>query len=119
MGFGRLKRTHVQGDVDAAKEVVGVLLGARCRGAVSAHRLGYLLKIPAHRKQNAAKRVSSQIRLLLSKVSDVDENEDGALAVVYLPIPRSPLTSLSFLQASATDTSSSWSLQRSINSAPT
>lgn len=41
-----------------------------------------------------------------------NRNGDSSLAVLYLPIPRSPLTSLSFLQASATDTSSSWSLNR-------
>lgn len=55
------------------------------------------------------------VHLVLSKVSDMDRNGDRALPVLYLPIPRSPLTSLSFLQASATDTSSSWSLKRSIH----
>lgn len=38
--------------------------------------------------------------------------EFGLQLLLYLPIPRSPLTSLSFLQASATETSSSWSLKK-------
>lgn len=52
------------------------------------------------------------LRMTVGSPSDFLSKWKLRISIFYLPIPRSPLTSLSFLQASATDTSSSWSLQR-------
>ena len=43
--------THVQGHVDTPQEVVGVLLGARRRRSVGAHRFGDLFEIPDYKKK--------------------------------------------------------------------
>lgn len=69
--------------------------------------LAICLKYLTTKSQNAAK--AAQVKPL---PVNMDGNEEFRLLFLHLPIPRSPLTSLSFLQASATDTSSSWSLAR-------
>lgn len=50
------KHTHIQGDVNASKEVIGILLGAWWRGSVGTHWLRYLLKIPDSKKHIVGKR---------------------------------------------------------------
>ncbi len=56
-----------------------------------------------HLNQNLQRMCQTYLRLISFKTTD-------GCCVTYLPIPLNPLISFSFLQASATETSSSWSL---------
>ncbi len=60
-----------------------------------------------HLNQNLQRMCQTYLRLISFKTTD-------GCCVTYLPIPLNPLISFSFLQASATETSSSWSLGRKI-----
>lgn len=109
--------THIQRDVDATQEVISILLASWCGSPVRPHRFGNLLEISNNMMQQFESYIQHAFEPVFAKnMSDVlyprlisFMTTDGH-CVIYLPIPLNPLISFSFLQASATETSSSWSL---------